>query len=196
MVKDVIRLDSLNMEELAGVVSIYPWYAGAREEMCRRMAAMGADVWSEERFAEYALYMESRKTVYDMLKAGKQAAAYADGAIPEPPAEEKSAPAVVREILMVGGDYFSKEEYARVHEASDDLIASSCGVPREQKTDENYGENLPLADYLYTETLASIYAEQGYFEQAKEIYSKLGLRYPEKNAYFAALIEKIENKTI
>jgi tetratricopeptide (TPR) repeat protein len=45
---------------------------------------------------------------------------------------------------------------------------------------------------LYTETLAQIYAEQGYYEQAKHIYSKLILAYPEKNAYFAALIQKID----
>ena len=30
-------------------------------------------------------------------------------------------------------------------------------------------------------------------EQAKEIYSKLILRYPEKSAYFATLIEKLNN---
>ena len=47
---------------------------------------------------------------------------------------------------------------------------------------------------LYTETLAAIYAEQGYYEQAKRIYSKLLLVYPEKNAYFAALIEKLNQK--
>ena len=45
---------------------------------------------------------------------------------------------------------------------------------------------------LYTETLAQIYAEQGYYEQAKNIYSKLILAYPEKSAYFASLIQKIE----
>ena len=43
-----------------------------------------------------------------------------------------------------------------------------------------------------TETLAQIYAEQGYNEQAKQIYSKLSLRYPEKSVYFASLIEKLD----
>ena len=38
--------------------------------------------------------------------------------------------------------------------------------------------------------LAQIYAEQGYYDQAKRIYSRLLLKNPEKNAYFAALIEK------
>ena len=44
-----------------------------------------------------------------------------------------------------------------------------------------------------TETLAQIYASQGYFSQAKEIYEKLILAYPEKSAYFAALIEKLKS---
>ena len=43
-----------------------------------------------------------------------------------------------------------------------------------------------------TEALAQIYAEQGYYEQARAIYSQLSLRFPEKSAYFAALIEKLK----
>ena len=50
-----------------------------------------------------------------------------------------------------------------------------------------------LDDVYITETLAEIYAQQGYLEQAKNIYSKLILRYPEKSAYFATLIEKLNN---
>jgi hypothetical protein len=49
-----------------------------------------------------------------------------------------------------------------------------------------------LNDY-FTETLAQIYADQGYPEQAKQIYSALSLRFPEKSAYFASLIEKLKN---
>ena len=45
---------------------------------------------------------------------------------------------------------------------------------------------------LYTETLAQIYAQQGYYQQAIEVYSKLSLLYPEKSAYFASRIEKIK----
>jgi hypothetical protein len=45
-----------------------------------------------------------------------------------------------------------------------------------------------------TETLAKIYLEQDYTEQAIDIYSKLSLRYPEKSVYFAALIDEIKQK--
>ena len=51
-----------------------------------------------------------------------------------------------------------------------------------------------LADTDFcTETLAEIYAEQGYYDRARDIYSKLLLAYPEKNTYFAALIEKLDS---
>ncbi|WP_293903249.1 MULTISPECIES: hypothetical protein [unclassified Sphingobacterium] len=47
---------------------------------------------------------------------------------------------------------------------------------------------------LVTETLAKIYVEQGLYPKAIEVYKKLVLKYPEKNAYFAARITELEKK--
>ena len=51
---DFIDIHKLTLEELSGVVDIYPWYGGARMELCRRMAELGA--LSESQIARTALH--------------------------------------------------------------------------------------------------------------------------------------------
>ena len=50
------------------------------------------------------------------------------------------------------------------------------------------------ADILVTETLAKIYLDQMLYHKALDTYKKLLLKFPEKNRYFTAQIELIENK--
>ena len=206
MVNDSIDLKSLNLEELSGVISLYPWYGGARMELCRRMSALGEGAWSDERYADAALYVASRALVAkvahepvagDFSDAALEAlrpaaisddaggsAAAADGA-----SSAEGSAGYGRRVVVRGGDYFSPDQYERVQQPGDRVFSSFARKAR----DEGYVE-IPEDDFtdFATETLAQIYAEQGYYEQACAIYSKLSLRFPEKSAYFAAQIEKIK----
>ena len=55
-------------------------------------------------------------------------------------------------------------------------------------------ESVSFKQDMMTETLAKIYHKQGKTDKALEIYNTLRLKFPEKNAYFAALIEKLEKE--
>ncbi|MCD8312968.1 MAG: hypothetical protein LUC24_02260 [Bacteroidales bacterium] len=98
------------------------------------------------------------------------------------------------------GDYFSREQYEEAKRGGLNWnrrapIDRSAEAPEDRfHTEDPGGPGTATEESMegfYTETLAQIYEEQGYLDKAKEIYAKLILGCPEKSAYFAALIEKL-----
>lgn len=182
-------IHKFNIEELSGVVELYPWYAGARMELCKRMAAMGA--LSEAQLAQTAIHLGSRSLLAELIKQGKSqdcsdkdAQKLSETYIGKSSREEKR-------IYVVGGDYFSQNEYNEVRKSDDSIFAKFAS---KAKTEGINSEKPEEFNDFCTETLAKIYLEQDYAEQAIEIYSKLSLRYPEKSIYFASLIDEIKQK--
>lgn len=55
-------------------------------------------------------------------------------------------------------------------------------------------KSLEPHEEVISETLATIYEEQGKYDKAIRMYAKLSLRYPEKVSFFAARIKEIKRK--
>ncbi|MFN8284170.1 MAG: hypothetical protein U0U67_13205 [Chitinophagales bacterium] len=53
-------------------------------------------------------------------------------------------------------------------------------------------ESVSFKNDMMTETLANIYVKQGKIDKALDIYNTLLLKFPEKSAYFASLIENLK----
>ncbi len=113
-----------------------------------------------------AIYMVSRSIVHDIAKPKKK-----------------------KEKKLQIGEFFSSEQYKKISRQEDSIFSSIAKIAANPKGDSTPIEEESGTD-VATETLAKIYEKQGLFEQANGIYSKLILRYPEKSAYFATLIEK------
>ena len=189
-----VDIKKLTLEELVGVVSIYPWYSGARKELCARMSRMGEEALSDRQFADAALHMPSRRILADMVRRSMQqdwTDAEVDEIVKSYSQQQKKEEVAVKKVYAGVGDYFSQEEYDQVRREEDNVFSRYAARARNSRAETANAPVEPVFD-LFTETLAQIYAEQGYYEQAKDIYSKLILAYPEKNAYFAALIQKLD----
>ena len=196
MEQKAINLKSLTMDELAGVVNLYPWYGAARKELCQRMAGMGGESWGVSQFSDQAMYVGDRGMIAEIMRRGKSDD-YADKDlesllgtyIDEKKREERSkTESEGRKVHVVGGDFFSQTDYEKVRKAEDNVFVPQ---PIKKKAGQESPEGGPGLDFC-TETLAQIYAEQGYFEQARKIYAKLILAFPEKSAYFASLIKELD----
>ena len=191
-----IDIKKLTLDELAGVVNLYPWFGGARKELCERMSRMGGDGWGERQFADAAMYVGARERMADMMRSSRNEN-WADADVEKllksyivEKEEMEDTASGKRKVYAGVGDYFSQDDYDQVRRADDNVFSKYAAKARQGRTSV---EETPDVEFdMYTETLAGIYLEQGYPEQAKRIYSKLILAYPEKNAYFAALIQKID----
>jgi hypothetical protein len=59
---------------------------------------------------------------------------------------------------------------------------------------ENLAESsTQIKEELITESFAKLLVKQGKNQKAVEIYEKLSLKFPEKSAYFANLIQNLTN---
>lgn len=188
-----INLRNLTLDELTGVVNLYPWYGAAHVELGRRMARLGGgDNWGEKQYAMSALYIQDRRIMANLALGVREAdcsdkdlgALLASFMEPSSAGEEGR-----RQVRVVGGDYFSQAQYDNVRDSGDNIFSRFAFKSSSTAGDESDASD--IAEHFATETLARIFAEQGRTEEARRIYSRLILEFPEKSAYFATLIDQL-----
>ena len=92
----------------------------------------------------------------------------------------------------------AEQEPTHQQQLIDRFIANNPTISRPKKefftpeTAAKKSEHLP--EQLATETLATVYLNQGNTEGAIRIYERLILKFPEKSSYFVSLIEKTRNE--
>lgn len=189
---DFIDIYRLELSELVGVVNLYPWFGCARKELCRRMGEAGG--LDRSQISDASMYIPDKKKLTDILRMS-DSSRWEDTEldrllkryiVEESPAQSENQEK--RRVFAGVGDYFTQDDYDQVRHSDDNVFSRYAAKARQDRQESDKAD---IEFDLYTETLAQIYAEQGYYEQAKSIYSKLILAYPEKSAYFASLIQKM-----
>lgn len=198
-----MNLSTLSLSSLEQLLDEYPWFTLARKEYVSRHSQMG-DAGLRRAMSDSAIFFSSRA---EMLKSirNSEARKKEEKLIPEPVTiqREDDKP----KIYVAGGDYFDKSDYEALEASGEAFdtsalvfnpIASALSViSSEEQAPKVEEKEKPVKiaedDCMYTETLASIYTRQEYYQRAIEVYKKLILLYPKKSAYFATLINSVKN---
>ena len=213
-----VELEKMSIKELEGVIDRYPWFTLARRELFLKMAEMGDDhkKMGIRRVAGY-VYLRERllkdidNNILSKIETNENIVFELDFEevkrdLPEFKSERIAKQERVREVFVVGGDYFKREDFASIDNEGTEFMGriSPITIRAEKEKDTNRereiipsidgASDIDDDDLFYTESLAGVYASQGFYKRAIDIYEKLILLYPEKNSYFASLIKEVKKK--
>lgn len=187
MTKDLSSIEQL--------ISIYPWYQGARVELILKLAEISKETAREKLRESFSFvpFPEWIATKIEGVENTKKRT--------ENDKVIQSQIQQAKKIFVVGGDYFSREELESVNNENE-AKADSPAIPVEaarslerERAVKKDGANSGVDPLIfYTETLAQIYTQQECWREALDVYSKLILLYPEKSVYFASLVNDIKLK--
>lgn len=206
----ISNIESMEIADLEALVNKFPWFGYARQALFMKLAENGCE-FAGEQLKKCSAFLPLRHKIYykavncaneetfpviDFNEINKNID-FSDSAVEkEKSVSDNNAP----RYIIIGGDYFTKEDLdsleqvqafdiGKLGSAKDESAEEYADIQRDVNNDIE-----DESDIFYTETLASIYAEQGYYEEAMKVYAKLILLYPEKSAYFATLVNKIKSK--
>lgn len=189
-----MELKEFSIPELEKLLELYPWFAAVRKELVLRKGKAGEEELHRA-VAASGIHLFSRTYFIKSLKKSiKERLEENDIIIKKPAGGEHRL-----KYYVVGGDYFSQEDFKEL-ERSGEAFKETFSINPISSTlsslpDFDFEKQESVeddSDQFCTETLARIYMEQEFYNQALSIYEKLILLYPEKSAYFASLIENVK----
>ncbi len=209
------NLKSLEIGEIERLIDGFPWYTYARQILLYKLISITGEECFGEKFRDYAVFLHSREKIYndarDILAGNMRVDCVVqtgedkdpDLDLPEIEIGELINGELKPKVYILGGDYFTREDFELLKEEERiekvGTFVPKCGSePLVSYTDQEplmSTEDFESPEF-FTETLAEIYAEQGYYEQAIDVYAKLILLYPEKSTYFASLVDEIKLKKL
>jgi predicted Zn-dependent protease len=186
-----------------------PWFAIGQQLLAQEIQRLDQNDF-ENYLTKAAIYSINRKLLYDRLFCSTDNKnSYAELQPFETTDEEQSDTEQIIENETIFDypvvDYFATQN-VETHETSEDIVDKFLSSPQKLSIEpaSNKNENLEtienintepfIDDDFVTETLAKIYAEQGYISKAIEVYEKLSLQDSKKSAYFATLIENLRKR--
>ncbi len=212
-------LKSLDVMEMEALLKQSPWFSYLREILLERLYRLDREAFDEQ-LIKTAVFLSSRKTLYERINAPQAEDEVVQeepvAAVSTPLVQEAAMEVEVvhkPRVVVVGGDFFSKEDLKSIS-PEDDMELKLRNSPFYRSAEEPVAEEQPkeksgrqrrsslmtedgkvnFDDLAFcTETLGHIYAQQGFTDKAIEVFSKLILLYPQKSAYFAALIQDLKN---
>jgi tetratricopeptide (TPR) repeat protein len=188
-----MELKKLSIFELEELLEFYPWFVVVRKELFLRKGNAG-DEALQRAVAAAGIHLLSRAYFLKSVKESVKERFNEDLIIGKPSQAEHRL-----KYYVVGGDYFSQDDFKEL-ELSGEAFKETFKINPISSTlsslpdfdFEKRDSTEDDSDQFCTETLARIYVEQEFYNQALSIYEKLILLYPEKSAYFASLIENVK----
>ena len=208
---------SMDLMDMEAVLKQNPWFSYLREILLEKLYRKDKEAFAQT-LSQTAVFLSSRKTLYDRINSPEEEGISED--IPkETSVETKESVQTVQRprVIVAGGDFFSKEDLKTIYPEEDmelklksspfyrpapEPASEPAEKPQAPKQKERRGSLLRedgtvnFDDLAFcTETLGHIYAQQGFYDKAIEVFSKLILLYPQKSAYFAALVNEMKKNT-
>jgi predicted Zn-dependent protease len=208
MMKMEYKPSEKNLQTLQNLIAENPWFSIGQQLLAKEIQRLKKDDF-EKYLNTAAIYSLNRNFLYDKLfdsfQVERDEIELQNVNIEDEPPHNEVETEEQTVFDYPVSDYFANQAID-VKETSEDIVdkflASSQKISIEHKNEKYEDGKMPEntctepigEDGFVTETLAKIYAEQGYISKAIDVYEKLSLQDSKKSAYFAALIENLKKR--